>query len=102
MLAGLLGQLELPREPKVWMALAVTAAVASVAGFLIQAGAQRRLPPARTALVLACEPAFAGLFGYLLAGERLTAAGWAGGAVMLAAVVAVETLPRSDVEASQV
>lgn len=101
-LAGLLGQLQLPRDPSVWSALAVTAVLASVVGFLVQAGAQRRLPPARIALALACEPAFAGLFGYLLVGERLGAAGWAGAALMLAAVVAVEALPRSDVKTRQV
>ena len=32
----------------------------------------------RDALVFAAEPVFAGLFGYLLAGDRLGAMGWAG------------------------
>ena len=51
-------------------------------------------PPARTALILASEPAFAGLFGWLLNEERLTATGWVGAALIMAAIVSVEIAPR--------
>jgi drug/metabolite transporter (DMT)-like permease len=51
-------------------------------------------PPARTALILASEPAFAGLFGWLLNDERLTAAGLLGAGLIIAAIVAVEVAPR--------
>ncbi|HVE69704.1 MAG TPA: DMT family transporter, partial [Solirubrobacteraceae bacterium] len=71
-----------------------TALVASALGFLVQTYAQRHAPPARTALILASEPAFAGLFGYLLAGDRLGPVEWAGAAVILAAIVAVDAVPR--------
>ena len=57
----------------VWSALLVTSLIASALGFFVQTYAQQHAPPARTALILASEPAFAGLFGYLLADERLTA-----------------------------
>ena len=60
------------------MALVVTSLIASALGFFVQSYAQRHASPARTALILAAEPAFAGLFGYLLAGDRLTARGLAG------------------------
>jgi drug/metabolite transporter (DMT)-like permease len=88
------GDLETPRGAIVWSALAVTALVASALGFFVQTFAQRHAPPARTALILASEPAFAGLFGYLLADERLSAVSSAGALLILAAIVAVEVVPR--------
>ena len=92
--AALLGQLEVPRGATVWSALLVTSLVASALGFFVQTYAQQHAPPARTALILASEPAFAGLFGYLLAGDRLGALGWLGAALIMAAIVAVELVPR--------
>ena len=68
--------------------------MASALGFLVQTYAQRLISPARTALILAAEPAFAGLFGYLLQDERLSALGWLGAALILAAIVAVDAVPR--------
>jgi drug/metabolite transporter (DMT)-like permease len=88
------GDLEAPRGGEVWSALVVTALVASALGFLVQTYAQRHASPARTALILASEPAFAGLFGYLLAGDRLGAVEWLGAATILAAIVAVDAVPR--------
>jgi drug/metabolite transporter (DMT)-like permease len=88
------GQLETPRGETVWSALIVTSLVASALGFLVQTFAQRHAPPARTALILASEPAFAGLFGYLLADDRLSAISWLGAALILTAIVAVEIIPR--------
>ena len=93
-IAAVAGQLEAPRGQTVWSALVVTSLVASALGFFVQTFAQRHAPPARTALILASEPAFAGLFGYLLADERLSAISWAGAALILAAIVAVEVAPR--------
>lgn len=86
--------LEAPHGAKVWWALVVTAVFASALGFFVQTYAQQHAPPARTALILASEPAFAGLFGYLLAGDRLTAVAWLGAALIMAAIIAVELLPR--------
>jgi drug/metabolite transporter (DMT)-like permease len=93
-LAAALGELEAPQGATVWSALAVTAVIASALGFFVQSYAQQHASPARTALILASEPAFAGLFGWLLAGDRLTAAGWVGAGLILIAIVAVEALPR--------
>src|SRR5215218_4400673 len=88
------GQLEAPEGATVWSALIVTSLVASALGFFVQTFAQQHAPPARTALILASEPAFAGLFGYLLADERLSAVSWTGAGLILVAVVAVELAPR--------
>ena len=82
------------RATTVWSALIVTSLVASALGFFVQSFAQQHAPPARTALILASEPAFAGLFGWLLNDERLTATGWLGAALIMAAIVAVEIAPR--------
>jgi drug/metabolite transporter (DMT)-like permease len=92
--AGAAGQLEAPRGGTVWSALAVTALVASALGFFVQTFAQRHAPPARTALILASEPAFAGLFGWLIGGDHLSALAWSGALLILAAIVAVEVVPR--------
>ena len=92
--AALAGDLEAPRGATVWSALLVTSLVASALGFLVQSYAQRTISSARTALILAAEPAFAGLFGYWLADDRLSAAGWTGAALILLAIVAVDAVPR--------
>lgn len=88
------GDLERPEGATVWSALVVTSLIASALGFFVQSFAQKHAPPARTALILASEPAFAGLFGWLLNDERLTATGWLGAALIMAAIVAVEIAPR--------
>ena len=92
--AAAAGDLEAPRGASVWSALLVTSLVASALGFFVQTFAQRHAPPARTALILASEPAFAGLFGYALGDERLSSTAWAGAALIFAAIVAVEVAPR--------
>jgi drug/metabolite transporter (DMT)-like permease len=93
-IAAAAGQIEEPRGATVWSALVVTSLVASALGFFVQTFAQRHAPPARTALILASEPAFAGLFGWFLADERLSALAWLGAALILAAIVTVEVVPR--------
>ena len=93
-IAATAGELEAPRGATVWSALLVTSLVASALGFFVQTFAQQHAPPARTALILASEPAFAGLFGYLLADERLSATAWLGAGLIMAAIVAVEVVPR--------
>jgi drug/metabolite transporter (DMT)-like permease len=93
LVAAITGQLEVPRGAAVWSALAITSLIASAVGFFIQAYAQRHASPARTALILASEPAFAGLFAYLLKDETLGPVQWAGAALILASIVAVQLVP---------
>lgn len=87
--------LELPRVPQVWMALGVTAVLASAVGFLVQTYAQRHAAPTETALILTFEPVFAGIFGFVLAGDRWGAAGWVGAAMILAGMLYSEFGPVS-------
>ena len=91
--ASAMGDMLVPRSAIVWQALAVTAILASAVAFWVQAWAQRHASPARTALILASEPAFAGLFAYLLQGETLSVAAWTGAGLIMAAIVAVEVVP---------
>jgi drug/metabolite transporter (DMT)-like permease len=88
------GDLEAPEGATVWSALLVTSLIASALGFFVQTFAQQHAPPARTALILAAEPAFAGLFGWLLHDDRLGATGWIGAALIMTSIVAVELIPR--------
>jgi drug/metabolite transporter (DMT)-like permease len=88
--AAAAGDLAVPRGGEVWSALVVTSVFASALAFYVQTYAQRHASPARTALILATEPAFAGLFAYLLKGQTLTALGWLGAALILGAIVTVE------------
>lgn len=88
------GTLALPRGATVWAAVLTSAVLASALAFWVQACAQRHAPPARTALILASEPAFAGLFGVALEGDRLTPTGWLGAALILCAILVVELGPR--------
>jgi drug/metabolite transporter (DMT)-like permease len=92
--AAFAGQLAAPRGATVWSALIVTSLVASALGFLVQSYAQRHADPARTALILAAEPAFAGLFGYLLQDDRLSALAWTGALLIMVAIVIVDVVPR--------
>lgn len=85
-----LGQTELPRGWTVWGALLVTGIFASALGFLVQTWAQRRTSATRTALAFALEPVWAGLFGFWLAGDRLGALGWGGGAVIMVGILVAE------------
>ena len=91
--AAAAGDLTVPEDSSLWVALVVTALFATAVGFYIQTYAQRHASPARTALILASEPAFAGLFAYLLLGETLTFLGWVGAGLILCAIVTVEIVP---------
>lgn len=92
--ATVAGDLHAPPDGSVWAALAVTALVASALGFWIQTYAQKHTTSTRTALILASEPAFTALGGYVFNDERLQAVGWIGAAMVMVAIVSVELVPR--------
>jgi drug/metabolite transporter (DMT)-like permease len=82
--------LGVPHGWTVWGALLVTGVFASALAYLVQVWAQRRMSAARIALVFSLETVFAGLFGYVLAGDRLGALGWGGCAAILAGIALAE------------
>lgn len=90
---GMSPSLSVPSQPSVLFALGVTSVFASAAAFYVQTYAQRHAPPTRTAVILTMEPVFAGLFGYLLAGERLGAVGWLGAGLILGGMLISELWP---------
>ena len=91
--AAAMGDLTVPSTAEVWRALVVTSVFASALGFYVQTWAQQHAPPERIALILASEPAFAGLFAYLLQGETLGALDWLGAGLIMGAIVTVEVVP---------
>ncbi len=78
---------------QVWHVIVITGLLASALGYYIQTAAQRHLSAARTAVILTLEPVFAGMFGFVLAGERLRALQWLGAALILSALLVAEVLP---------
>jgi drug/metabolite transporter (DMT)-like permease len=80
----------IPTEPGIWVAIGITAVLASGIGLLLQTGAQRFIPPARAAVIYTMESPFAALFGFLMLGERLSGRGWSGAALIVAGMLVAE------------
>lgn len=70
--------------------------LASAAGFLVQAWAQRRVSPTRTAVLLCGQPVFAVLFAAWLTGEQFDLRDAAGAVLIMAAVVLTVVMQRND------
>jgi len=77
------------------VAILVCALLATVGTFWLQTHFQGRTSPQRVALLFSMEPVFATAFAFLLLGEVLAPIGFAGGLLILAAVVGVEMLGAS-------
>ncbi len=86
LVAAVPGGISLPPDGGSWVAVAITAVLATAAGFLIQTWAQSLVPPARAAVVMTMEPVFAGLFGVFIGGNHLTARILSGAACVLGAM----------------
>lgn len=74
-------------------AVVITGVLASAVAFWIQTLVQQHISAARTAVILVAEPAFATLFGYLLAGDRFGYLSAAGAVLILAALLFHELIP---------
>lgn len=88
----------LPSTTGDWLSVVYMAVFAGALALLGQTWAQAHLPPARTAIIMSMEPVFAATFAVLLGGESVTWRLLVGGAMVLAAMVAVELVPRRKVE----
>ncbi|HEX9763499.1 MAG TPA: DMT family transporter, partial [Acidimicrobiia bacterium] len=75
----------------VWGALILTGLGVAIGAFLLQVWAQTVLGPSTAAVILAAEPAFAVATAWVVLGERLDAAGWAGTALIVVAIFLVVT-----------
>jgi drug/metabolite transporter (DMT)-like permease len=81
--------------PILWIALAVTAVLATAAAFTIQSWAQQHLPASHTALLFTLEPVFAWLTSLFFFGERLGTRALVGAALILGGILLAEFRPGS-------
>jgi len=93
------GGIVLPQTTADWLSVGYMAVFAGAASLLGQTWAQAHLPPTRTAIIMSTEPVFAALFAVLLGGESATGRMLLGGALVLAAMLIVELVPRRKIEA---
>jgi len=75
-------------------AIAYTGVLSVGVGFTLQVIAQRHAQPADAAIILSSETVFAALFGAWFMGDRLSATGLLGCALILACILAVQILPQ--------
>jgi len=83
--------------PRLELALAIAAVLATAAAFSIQSWAQSVLPPTHTALLLTLEPAFAWLTSFVIMGERLGLRPASGALLILAGIALTELAPQPHV-----
>ena len=93
------GGIVLPETGADWLSVLYMAAFAGSFALFAQTWAQAHLAPTRAAIIMSMEPVFAAFFAVLLGGESITARMLGGGAMVLAAMLIVELLPRRKVEA---
>lgn len=79
--------------PRLLAALAVTSLLCTAVAFTVQAWAQRHTTSTRAGLIFATEPVSAAATAWFASGETLPPLGWAGAALVLAGVVAVDLKP---------
>jgi len=93
------GGIDLPDRPGDWLSVVYMAVLAGAFAMAAQTWAQAHMSPTRCAIIMSMEPVFAALFAVLLGGESVTTRLFAGGALVLAAMLIVELVPRRKVEA---
>lgn len=71
-----------------WAAVWFLALVPNLSAFLIQMAAQKSVPPLKVSLIFSLEPVFAALVAWTWGGEFLTPTKAAGGALIVAAMMA--------------
>jgi drug/metabolite transporter (DMT)-like permease len=83
--------------PRLCIALAVAAVLATAAAFSIQSWAQSILPATHTALIMTMEPVFAWITSFLIMGERLGLRPASGAILILAGIALTELVPQPHV-----
>jgi len=83
--------------PRLCIALAVAAVLATAAAFSIQSWAQSILPATHTALLITLEPVFALITSFLVTGERLGLRPASGAILILAGIALTELMPQPHV-----
>lgn len=80
--------------PRLFVALAVAAVLATAAAFSIQSWAQSILPSTHIALLLTMEPLFAWITSFLVTGERLGMRPTIGAVLILTGIAITELVPQ--------
>lgn len=83
-------ELTLPAGEAAIGTILVVGIFGTAVGFYVQTKAQVASSPNRIALIIVLEPVFGGLFGYFLAGDRLTLQNWIGAALIVAGMLVTE------------
>lgn len=97
-LAALTGNVAPPATGAEWTAVVVAGAVGTAFVIALQTFGQRHAPAERAALLLSAQPVFAAVGGAIVDGDRLTVVSLCGAALILGAVVLVESRPRPVAE----
>lgn len=83
--------------PRLLVALAIAAVLATAAAFSIQSWVQSVLPSTHTALLLTMEPVFAWVTSFLFMGERMGIRPASGALLILAGIALTELVPQPHV-----
>jgi drug/metabolite transporter (DMT)-like permease len=83
--------------PRLFVALAIAAVLATAAAFSIQSWAQSILPSTHTALLLTMEPVFAWITSFVVTGERLGLRPAIGALLILTGIGITELIPQPHV-----
>jgi drug/metabolite transporter (DMT)-like permease len=89
------GAIRFSPAPSLWLALGITALLATAAAFTIQSWAQQHLPASHTALIFTLEPVFAWLTSLMVFGEQLSYRAMIGAGMILAGILFAELRPTS-------
>lgn len=88
-----------PQSANAWWGVLALALAATAVAFLVQTWAQARMAPTRAAVILAMEPVFAAITGFLT-GDEITLRIILGGALVVGAMLLVELGPRHSRDAT--
>jgi drug/metabolite transporter (DMT)-like permease len=94
------GGITLVPDIQVWIAIGVTAILATAFAFLVQTWAQSLVSPTRAAVVMTMEPVFAGIFAVAFGNNQLTLRIIIGAACVLGAMFFIQLKPPQKAEKS--
>lgn len=83
-------QLSLPHASQTYSTIVIMGVVGTAIAYFVQTKAQVLTSPNKIALIIVLEPVFGGLFGYVLAGDRLTTINIMGAVLIIVAMVVAE------------
>lgn len=83
-------QLSLPHASQTYSTIVIMGVVGTAIAYFVQTKAQVLTSPNKIALIIVLEPVFGGLFGYVLAGDRLTTINIMGAVLIIIAMVVAE------------